>query len=78
MLMFLKKLGNRKGQGIVEFALILAFCTVIGYAASNSELYEEIGNAFFNTLEMGLNDTREGNNIANTGDQNQPSGEAQQ
>ena len=31
-----KRLLTQKGQGLVEFALILAFCAAIGWAASEA------------------------------------------
>ena len=70
VLKILEIVRNRKGQGLVEFALVLAFCFAIGYAVKSSDLYAAIGNAIFNTMEIGLNDTKEDNNSTNSGDSN--------
>ena len=43
---------NKKGQGIVEFALILAFCVGIGLAAREAGLGEALDKAFAGTGEV--------------------------
>ena len=42
MLHWFRKMKSEKGQGLVEFALILAFCAVIAWAVSNLRFGETI------------------------------------
>ena len=46
----MKRLLNKKGQGIVEFALLLAFCFGIGFVARNAGLLD----AFTDSLNQGV------------------------
>ena len=46
------KFLNKKGQGIVEFALILAFCVGIGIAAREAGLAEALDAAFAGTCDV--------------------------
>ena len=42
----LKDLLKQKGQGLTEFVLVLAFCAIIGWAASKVGFLDAIGSAF--------------------------------
>ena len=48
------KFLNNKGQGLVEFALILAFCAGIGYAANETGFAAALSDSFYNTVEVAL------------------------
>lgn len=45
---------NNKGQGLVEFALILAFCTIIGYGVHELDFDKVLNDVFDNTVESSL------------------------
>ena len=40
------RLQNQKGQGLVEFAIILAFCTLIGYFAQTSGFLDALNDSY--------------------------------
>ena len=42
----LKRLSKQRGQGLTEFVLILAFCAVIGWFASEVGFLDAIGAVF--------------------------------
>lgn len=69
----IRNFKNEQGQGIVEFAIILAFCAAIGYAVNNSGVFTELKNILTNTVVFALDDTRDGNDIANNAGQGQQS-----
>ena len=52
MINHLKRLANKKGQGIVEFALVCAFCAAIGLVARDAGFKE----AFTDSLESSKDD----------------------
>ena len=51
----MKRLFNKKGQGLVEFALILAFCVGIGLAARDAGLLNAMGDSLNNGVFAFLN-----------------------
>ena len=48
---YLKRLLNKKGQGIVEFALLCAFCAAIGLFARDAGFSEAFKESFENSKD---------------------------
>lgn len=51
----MKRLLNKKGQGLVEFALILAFCVGVGLAARDAGLLDAFSDSFNQGVLASLN-----------------------
>ena len=67
-----KRLLNKKGQGLVEFALILAFCLGIGFVARNAGLLDaftaSLNQGVFAFLNIDVDEsTASGNGSSNSG-----------
>ena len=68
----MKRLFNKKGQGLVEFALILAFCVGVGLAARDAGLLDAFSDSFNQGVLAFLNSdvdekTTSGNGSGNSG-----------
>ena len=55
---YARYLKRKKGQGLVEFVLILAFCAAIGWGANELGIPKTLNEAFNNTVELTLDDTK--------------------
>lgn len=66
MLQQLKKFFDEKGQGIVEYALILAFVVAIAVALTSSGGLKEAVNEAFGDTAKAISDTKNGNAVTPT------------
>ena len=49
-----KNLKNKKGQGLVDFAVVVFFCTVIGLAARESGLIDALADTYSDKVQIAL------------------------
>lgn len=72
MLVSLRKFFTEKGQGIVEYAVLLAFVVAIAaYLFSNTGIKGEVSNTFSKTVSV----LSSGNNATNASGQQQGGGQ---
>ena len=69
MLQSIKKFFDEKGQGIVEYALILAFVVAIAVALTNSGGLKESVNEAFGDTANAISTTKNGGTVTPTAQQ---------